>query len=54
MVLVLDPDDMTIKWRRQGPWIHQHDPDFRSDGRISVFNNNFKGRYELAQLHCRG
>jgi hypothetical protein len=45
-VLVLDPDDMTIKWQRQGPWIQQHDPEFRSDGRISVYNNNFLGRYE--------
>lgn len=47
LVLVVDPDDMKIKWRRHGPWLQQHDPEFRSDGTISVFNNNFGSRYEL-------
>ena len=23
-----------------GPWIRQHDPEFRTDGKISIFNNN--------------
>lgn len=46
-VLVMDPDTKEIKWQRQGPWVHQHDPEFRSDGLISVYNNNFQGRYEL-------
>lgn len=46
-VLVMDPETMEIKWIRQGPWVHQHDPEFRTDGLISVFNNNFEGRYEL-------
>lgn len=39
MVLVADQEG-AIKWMRQGPWIMQHDPDFRADGTISVFNNN--------------
>ncbi|MEM9843178.1 MAG: arylsulfotransferase family protein [Pseudomonadota bacterium] len=46
-IVVMDPETYEIKWLRQGPWIHQHDPEFRTDGLISVFNNNFQGRYEL-------
>lgn len=46
LVMVLDPDDMTIKWHSHGPWLHQHDPDFTPDGRIIVYNNNFASRYE--------
>lgn len=40
LVFVMDPDTREIKWRQTGPWIRQHDPDFRPDGTISVFNNN--------------
>ena len=40
LVTVLDPDTLQIKWWSHGPWIQQHDPDFRGDGRITVFNNN--------------
>ncbi len=40
LVMVLDPDTQEIKWHQTGPWLRQHDAEFRSDGRISVFNNN--------------
>jgi hypothetical protein len=40
LVFVVDPDTRAIKWRQTGPWIRQHDPDFRPDGTISIFNNN--------------
>ncbi len=40
LVFVLDPDTRTIKWHQTGPWLRQHDPEFRPDGRISIFNNN--------------
>ena len=39
MVTVLDQEGR-IKWIRQGPWLLQHDPDFRADGTISVYNNS--------------
>ncbi len=39
LVFVFDPDTGIVKWHQTGPWIRQHDPDFRPDGLISVFNN---------------
>lgn len=40
LVLVFDPDTKVVKWHQTGPWLRQHDPEFRPDGRISIFNNN--------------
>ncbi|MGM0586684.1 MAG: arylsulfotransferase family protein [Pseudomonadota bacterium] len=40
MILVADPDARRVRWRRTGPWLRQHDPEFAPDGTISVFNNN--------------
>ncbi len=40
LVAVLDPGSKRIKWWSRGPWMRQHDPDFTSDGKISVFSNN--------------
>lgn len=40
LVMVLDGEDHTVKWHQVGPWLKQHDPEFRQDGRISIFNNN--------------
>jgi hypothetical protein len=40
LVTVIDPGSKRIKWWSTGPWIYQHDPDFTSDGKISVFSNN--------------
>jgi hypothetical protein len=40
MVLVVDPDSGEIKWWKIGPWVRQHDPEFRKGGTIAVFNNN--------------
>ena len=39
-ILVVDPAVQRIKWLSIGPWIRQHDPEFKSGGTISVFNNN--------------
>jgi len=40
LVLVIDGTTKRVKWHQTGPWIRQHDPEFRPDGRISIFNNN--------------
>ena len=40
MVLVIDPDTGEVRWWRIGPWLRQHDPEFKAGGTIAVFNNN--------------
>ena len=40
LVMVVDPKTKRVKWHQTGPWLRPHDPEFRPDGRISVFNNN--------------
>lgn len=40
LVMVLDGETRAVKWHQVGPWLRQHDPEFRPDGRISIFNNN--------------
>ena len=39
-LLVFDPKTLKVKWLKTGPWIRQHDPEFKKGGIISVFNNN--------------
>jgi hypothetical protein len=52
LVAVVDPDDYRVKWWSNGPWIGQHDPDFASDGTISVYNNNTgRGRSEILKIN---
>jgi len=36
----LDGETGELKWHQIGPFLQQHDPEFRSDGKITVFNNN--------------
>jgi hypothetical protein len=40
LIMVVDPETETVKFHQTGPWIRQHDPDFTSTGRVSLFNNN--------------
>ena len=40
LVMVIDPETREIKWLRIGPWLRQHDPEFKAGGTIVVFNNN--------------
>lgn len=39
-VLVVDPDDLRVKWIQTGETSYQHDADFIGGGRIGVFDNN--------------
>jgi Arylsulfotransferase (ASST) len=50
MLLVINPVDFRVKWSQVGPWMRQHDPDFQSDGTITVFNNNSDGTVDGARL----
>lgn len=43
LLMVIDPRTSEVKWYQSGPWNEQHDPDFRADGSITVFNNNNDG-----------
>lgn len=40
LVMVVAPDTGRIKWWQIGPWLRQHDPEFKPGGTIVVFNNN--------------
>jgi hypothetical protein len=40
LILIFDPDTGVIKWRQTGPWLRQHDPEFRAGGKLILFNNN--------------
>ena len=51
LVAVLDPVGLRFKWWSHGPWRAQHDPDFGSDGRIYVYNNNpGRGRSDVISI----
>jgi hypothetical protein len=51
LVAVIDPHHLSVKWQQQGPWYHQHDPDFLSDGTISVFDNKEeRDRSEIVKI----
>jgi hypothetical protein len=40
MLLVVDNNVSRIKWWKIGPWIRQHDPEFRHGGTFVLFNDN--------------
>lgn len=56
LIVVVDPDDWSVKWYQVGPWLRQHDPEFAPDGRLIIFNNNGyapTSRFELADSPLR-
>jgi len=40
LIVLYRPSTNAILWKRQGPWLLQHDVDILSDHEIGVFNNN--------------
>lgn len=40
LIMVTDSEGTTVKWWKVGPWLRQHSPEFRSGGKIVIFNNN--------------
>lgn len=40
LLFVVDPVNLKVKWWRSGLWDRQHDPNWESDGSISVLSNN--------------
>ena len=53
LLVVIDPDTWRVKWHQIGPWRRQHDPDFTSDGAVTVFNNNVYGLAQDADERTR-
>lgn len=53
MVLVVNPDTGEIKWWQIGPWLRQHDPEFKPGGTIIIFNNNVYSRHETSTKGLR-
>jgi Arylsulfotransferase (ASST) len=51
LVAVLDRVTKQVKWWQNGPWRFQHDPDFASNGKIIVYNNNRdRGRSDIIAI----
>lgn len=42
LVMLYRPSTDEIIWKKQGPWLAQHDVDILDDHRIAIFNNNVK------------
>ncbi|WP_420587426.1 arylsulfotransferase family protein [Ruegeria sp.] len=47
-IWVLDGESHQLKWYITGPMIGQHDPDFQSDGTITLFDNRSGGKPDAA------
>ena len=38
-LVLIDPGTEKVVWASRGPWLHQHDPDLLSNGKILLFDN---------------
>lgn len=46
LLMVVDAEGKTVKWWKIGPWLRQHDPEYKRGGKIVLFNNNIYRRAE--------
>ena len=51
MIMLYRPASDEIIWKRQGPWLAQHDVDILDDHRIAVFNNRAYDKGTGARVH---
>src|SRR5690606_40126395 len=51
MIMLYRPATDEIVWKKQGPWLAQHDVDILDATRIGVFNNNAYDRGTDARIH---
>ncbi len=42
-ILVLDGENLLVKWDMRGPFVGQHDPDFLPNGNILLYDNRMTG-----------
>jgi hypothetical protein len=54
LLMIIDPHTSKIKWWRVGPWLRQHDPEFKPGGTLVVFNNNNYGLTHNADPELSG